>query len=185
MQGEKKRLGELLIAQGWVQQEDLDAALAEQSRQGGRVGALLVEKGILGEQTLLEALSCQLGVEIVEVTDRPGDADALAAVPYAVAKRYRALPFKKEPRLLHVATPEPQDARLPRHDMNHGVVGAPRDQPIVRKRQVGDGGQACERVLVVDHDRLVYEVAAGADERPELSGEQVVQRRRRQEHAIT
>jgi type IV pilus assembly protein PilB len=110
MQGEKKRLGELLIAQGWVQQEDLDAALAEQSRQGGRVGALLVEKGILGERTLLEALSCQLGVEIVEVTDRPGDADALAALPYAVAKRYRALPLKKEPRLLHVATPEPQDA---------------------------------------------------------------------------
>ena len=110
MQGEKKRLGELLIAQGWVQQEDLDAALAEQSRQGGRVGALLVEKGILGEQTLLEALSCQLGVEIVEVTDRPGNADALAVVPYAVAKRYRALPLKKEPRLLHVATPEPQDA---------------------------------------------------------------------------
>jgi len=110
MQGEKKRIGELLVAQGWVQQEDLDAALAEQSRLGGRVGALLVEKGILGEQTLLEVLSGQLGVEIVEVTDRPGDADALAVVPYAVAKRYRALPLKKEPRLLHVATPEPQDA---------------------------------------------------------------------------
>ena len=110
MQGGKKRLGELLIAQGWVQQEELDAALAEQSRQGGRVGALLVEKGILGEQTLLETLSHQLGVEIVEVTDRPGDADALDAVPYAIAKRYRALPLKKEPRLLHVATPEPQDA---------------------------------------------------------------------------
>ncbi len=110
MQEGKKRLGELLIAQGWVQQEELDAALAEQSRQGGRVGALLVEKGILGEQTLLEALSHQLGVEIVEVTDRPGDADALAVVPYAVAKRYRALPLKKEPRVLHVAMPEPQDA---------------------------------------------------------------------------
>ena len=47
MQGEKKRLGEILIAQGWLEQGDLDAALAEQSRHAGRLGALLVEKGIL------------------------------------------------------------------------------------------------------------------------------------------
>ena len=110
MQGAKKRLGELLIAQGWVQQEDLQAALEEQRSRGGRIGSLLVEKGILGEQTLLDALSKQLGVDIVEVGDRTADPDALAAVSYAVAKRYRALPFKKEPRVLHVAMPEPQDA---------------------------------------------------------------------------
>lgn len=109
MQGAKERLGELLVAQGWLQQQDLDAALAEQAGQGGRLGALLVDKGLIGEQTLLEALSAQLGVEIAEVTDRPGDRDALASMPYAVAKRYRALPLKKERRVLHVAMPEPQD----------------------------------------------------------------------------
>ncbi len=110
MQGVRKRLGELLTAQGWVKQEELDAALAEQAGGGGRLGALLVDKGILGEQTLLDALAGQLGVDVVEVADRPADADALAALPYAVAKRYRALPLKREPRALHVAMPEPQDA---------------------------------------------------------------------------
>jgi len=110
MQGGKKRLGDLLIAQGWVQQEDLQAALEEQTKRGGRIGTLLVERGILGEQTLLEALSKQLGLDIVEVSDRTGDADALSVMPYPVAKRYRALPLKKEPRVLHVAMPEAQDA---------------------------------------------------------------------------
>ncbi len=110
MRSGKRRLGELLVARGWLQQEDLDAVLAEQGERGTRLGALLVDKGILGEQTLLEVLSHQLGVETVEVTDRPGDADALAALPYAVAKRYRALPLRREPRLLYVAMPEPQDA---------------------------------------------------------------------------
>ncbi len=110
MQAEKNRIGELLIAQGWVRPEELEVCLEEQAGRNERIGALLVEKGILGEQTLLETLSRQLGVEIVEVTERSGDATALEALPYAVAKRYRALPLKREPRVLHVATPEPQDA---------------------------------------------------------------------------
>jgi type IV pilus assembly protein PilB len=110
MQGAKKRLGELLMEQGWVQPRDVEAALARQASQGGRIGGLLVEAGIIGEQTLLQALAAQLGVDVVEVTDHPRDAAALAAVPYGVAKKYRALPLKKEPRLLHVAMPEPQDA---------------------------------------------------------------------------
>jgi type IV pilus assembly protein PilB len=109
MEASKRRLGELLMARGWLQKADLDAALAEQGRQGGRLGALLLEKGILGEQTLLEALAGQLGVEIVDVTERAGDPDAVAVLPYAVAKRYRALPLRKEARVLHVAMPEPQD----------------------------------------------------------------------------
>jgi type IV pilus assembly protein PilB len=109
MQNAKRRLGELLVARGWLQKADLDAVLAEQRRQGGKLGALLLERGILGEQTLLEALSHQLAVEIVDVADRAADPDAVAALPYAVAKRYRALPLRKEARVLHVATPEPQD----------------------------------------------------------------------------
>ena len=101
-----------MIAQGWVQPADLEGALAKQKKRGGRVGALLVEEGILGEQTLLEALSKQLGLEIVGVSDRTGgDPDALSVMPYAVAKRYRALPLRKEARVLHVAMPEPQSAR--------------------------------------------------------------------------
>ncbi len=109
MQRARSRIGEILVDQGWVRPEDLEACLEEQNGRKERIGALLVEKGILGEQTLLESLSRQLGVEIVEVTDRPADASALEALPYEVAKRYRALPVRKEPRVLDVAMPEPQD----------------------------------------------------------------------------
>ncbi len=109
MQGRKRRLGEGLIARGWLQPEDLESALEEQRRRGGRLGALLVEKGLLGEQTLLEALSEQLGMEVAEISDHAGDPEALSVIPYSVAKRYRALPLRREGRVLHVAMPEPQD----------------------------------------------------------------------------
>ena len=53
----KKRLGDLLVADGWISSEDLSLALAAQQQGEGRLGKILVEKGFLGERTLLDILS--------------------------------------------------------------------------------------------------------------------------------
>jgi len=109
MTSNRQRLGELLVAQGWISPEALQSALEDQQRQPGRLGAILVEKGVVAERTLLEVLSQQLGVGIADISGGVEDPDAIAQIPYAIAKRYRVLPFKKEERCLHVAMPEPQD----------------------------------------------------------------------------
>jgi len=53
------RLGELLVGQGLVTQEDVEAALARQKQQGGRLGNHLVAMGVLTVDKLLMALRGQ------------------------------------------------------------------------------------------------------------------------------
>ena len=107
---QRKRLGELLVASGRVSAEDLNEALKEQDRGGGRIGRILVEKGRLAERTLLEILSEQLGVGFVDLATLTADPEATSVLPYGLAKRYRSLPWKREERILHVAMADPQES---------------------------------------------------------------------------
>ncbi|HVC52864.1 MAG TPA: tetratricopeptide repeat protein [Stellaceae bacterium] len=65
------RLGEILIRQGYITQANLDAALARQSREGGRLGTNLVALGILTVPQLLWTLRNQQEVEAaIEICQR-------------------------------------------------------------------------------------------------------------------
>ncbi len=108
--GRTERLGRLLVEEGWISEADLQAVLAEQGRRPERIGLLLVEMGMIGERTLLETLARQRGLEIAEIPEGRGDPKVLERLPYAVAKRYRAVPLAVEGRVLHVAMADPLDA---------------------------------------------------------------------------
>ncbi len=77
-----KRIGELLIERGQIQQDDIKKALQLQQSVGGRVGAGLVRMGAISEDDLLDALSEQLGIPVAKAGDSLPDASAL----YAFAK---------------------------------------------------------------------------------------------------
>ena len=55
-------LGELLGGLGLVSQEQLQQALAQHRAEGKQLGAILIEKGVLTETTLVDVLSKYLGV---------------------------------------------------------------------------------------------------------------------------
>jgi general secretion pathway protein E len=61
-----KRIGELLIERGLIQQDDIKKALQLQQSVGGRVGAGLVRMGAISEDALLDALSAQLDIPIAQ-----------------------------------------------------------------------------------------------------------------------
>ena len=105
----RKRLGEMLLARGDINARNLDRALEIQARQGGRIGAVLVNGAFVSERTLLEVLSVQLAVPYVDLSQSVEPSGAASLLPYGVAKRYRALPLEKEGRVLKVATTEPQN----------------------------------------------------------------------------
>ena len=105
----KERLGDDLVAGGWLDRGDLAAALEEQQRRGGRLGRILVERRLVAERTLLETLSRLLGVDVVDIGEGPEDQEAVSLLPYDIAKKYRALPLRKFERILRVAMAEPQD----------------------------------------------------------------------------
>ena len=62
-----KRLGEQLIGSRLITQEQLDAALADQTSSGGRLGEVLVRMGVLTEQALAHALAAFFGFDVANL----------------------------------------------------------------------------------------------------------------------
>ncbi|MDP1716582.1 MAG: MSHA biogenesis protein MshE, partial [Burkholderiales bacterium] len=58
---QKIRLGEILVQQKLLTEEQLALALADQKKSGRRLGRVVIEQGYATEQQISEALSRQLG----------------------------------------------------------------------------------------------------------------------------
>ena len=63
----RKKLGEMLIEEGLLNESQLRAALAEQKRWGGSLGRTIVEMRQISEEKLVEVLSRQMGLEAVDL----------------------------------------------------------------------------------------------------------------------
>ncbi len=104
------KLGELLINEGLLTNEQLEEALKCQVIFGIKLGSSLIELGFIDEIRLVKLLSKKLGVPAVtqkELMEIPHSIYSL--VPSAVAEKYRVLPFKLENRRLSVAMSDPTD----------------------------------------------------------------------------
>ena len=98
------KLGQLLVARGWITVQQLTRALQNQGVVGGRLGTCLLEMDAVGEDNLLRALSEQLGVPAVSLDDLRGiPEEVLALVPDKLARRCRAVPFRLEGSRLDLA----------------------------------------------------------------------------------
>ncbi|WP_417068237.1 GspE/PulE family protein [Niveibacterium terrae] len=108
---ERPQLGQELIAQGLISEDQLRIALIEQGRSQQALGKLLVELGFVTEETLREALSRTLGKASVDLARAIIDPLALNRVPKEIARRYRLLPlsFDAERKILSIALADPDD----------------------------------------------------------------------------
>lgn len=88
-----KQLGEILLEEGLVNEEQLMAALDEQVVRGTSLGRVLVELGILNEEQLVAALAAQVGMEFVDLDEYPVERAAVAMLPAAQCRRYVVLPI--------------------------------------------------------------------------------------------
>lgn len=88
------KLGQLLVAQGLIQPEELAAALASQKKSGaGRVGAALIAMGAIPEEKLVRVLAEQLGVQVARMGERTVSAEIIDLVPTELAEKHRCLPL--------------------------------------------------------------------------------------------
>jgi general secretion pathway protein E/type IV pilus assembly protein PilB len=86
-------LGQILIAQGVISEDQLRIALLEQMKSNQPVGKLLVSLGFISEATLRDALGESLGKKSVDLSHAIVDPEALRLVPQELAKRHRLLPL--------------------------------------------------------------------------------------------
>mgnify|MGYP001764754123 FL=1 len=64
---EKIRLGDLLVQQKLISQEQLKFALDEQKRSGRKLGRVLVDNAIVSEDQISEALAKQLNIPFINL----------------------------------------------------------------------------------------------------------------------
>ncbi len=107
-QRKKLRLGELLVQQGLITQDQLRIALTEQKTQIMPIGRLLVRLGFVTEAVIRDIMARTIGQESIDLSQALVDAEALKLVPQEFARRHRLLPiaYDAEKNLLIVAITE-------------------------------------------------------------------------------
>ena len=105
----RKQLGRLLVDQGIITSGELSRTLTVQAEHGGRLGDILVQQGLVGYEALLQVLSVQLSVPVVDVRGRRVSREALAMIPEAMARQHFVVPLEVSEGRLFVAMAYPDD----------------------------------------------------------------------------
>jgi type IV pilus assembly protein PilB len=92
----RRRLGALLVADGLVNQHQIEAALSRQQVDRRRLGDLLVREGLVSEEDLVEALAAQLRLEVADLDQVYFSPETLAMLPRDFMINRRVLPLSLE-----------------------------------------------------------------------------------------
>lgn len=103
----RKRLGEILLEAGLIDEATLRVALTEQRRFGGHLGRVLVDMKKVLEEDLVAALSRQLAVPVIDLDHLDIPQPVIELVPGEMAEAYSIIPFAQPMKFLDVAMGDP------------------------------------------------------------------------------
>ncbi|EGX6964151.1 TPA: Flp pilus assembly complex ATPase component TadA [Vibrio alginolyticus] len=151
----RKRLGDLLVEEGIVSEEQIQQALNAQLSTGQKLGDALIDLGFITEKQMLDFLSQQLGLPLIDLGRAPVDAEAVQILPEVHARRLRAMVVARNGDTLRVAMSDPADLFIQESLMN--LLGQYNLEFIV----------ASERQLISSFDRYyrrTKEIASFAEQ---------------------
>jgi MSHA biogenesis protein MshE len=126
---EKIRLGDILVGQKVVSQEDLRLALEQQKRTGRKLGRVLVELGFVTEDQICEAIARQLNIPFVNLKFFNTSLEVVRRLPETQARRFRAIVLEERGGKLLVGMSDPTDlfaydelTRFLKHEIQTAVV---------------------------------------------------------------
>ena len=105
----KLRLGDVLVQQRLISQEQLQQTLELQKKTGKKMGRLLIETGLITEELLANGLARQLRIPFVNLKTFPFRSDVVKLLPESAARRFRALVLEDKGDSLLVAVADPLD----------------------------------------------------------------------------
>ena len=109
---EKKRIGDMLINENVITQEQLEQALKKSKETHKKIGETLVELGFTNELQIAKALSQQLELPFVNVSAMNIPEDVQALVNETVLRKHVMIPIAFDPKnanIVHVAMADPMD----------------------------------------------------------------------------
>jgi type IV pilus assembly protein PilB len=105
----RKKLGEMLIDSGIIEQSQLEQALAGSRNAGMKLGQHLIRQGVVNEDTIVRVISEQVGIKQYSPNDFTITPDLSKIMSSENARRYQAVPVHKSGNILTVAMVDPLD----------------------------------------------------------------------------
>lgn len=104
---ERRRLGDILMSAGKLTAAQLGAALEIQSRTKKRIGAVLIDEGILTESEIIDTLSEQLSIKRIDIDNTYVEPEIARSIPKEVARKHNLIPVYLRDDKLVVAMSDP------------------------------------------------------------------------------
>ena len=176
---QRVRLGDVLVAQKAISQEQLRLALEEQKRSGRRLGRVLVDLGFVAEVAISQALARQLNLQFVNLKLFNFSRAVVLKLPEAAARRFRALALEDRGTTMLVGMADPTDlfafdelTRILKKEVEAAVVAESEvllalDQVYRRTEEISDHAKELEQDMgegVVDFGALG--AGLGAEDAP-------------------
>lgn len=133
---ERIRIGDLLVAQQIITQDQLSLALAAQKKTGRKLGNQLVDMGYVEENTLLQLLSKQLHIPFVELKHFRFDKTLVQTLPETLARRYRVMILREDADGILLGMSDPTDLFC--LDELKKVIKQPLKPAVVRESELLD-----------------------------------------------
>lgn len=106
---EKVRLGEILVQQKLLSEEQLQFSLGEQKRTGRKLGRIFVENGFVSEEQISGALAKQLNIPYINLKFYNINPEVVRLLPETQARRFRAIALEDQGQSLLIGMADPTD----------------------------------------------------------------------------
>jgi len=103
------RVGDVLIREGIITDTQLAQATEAAAQNGGNVSSSLVKLGFVEESLLVNTLSKQYGLPVVQIDEQSVQAEVLNLIPHSIASKYLLLPLELLGNTLTVAMVDPSN----------------------------------------------------------------------------
>ena len=151
-------IGDILIKQGKITAEQLEAAQESRKGPSDPVERVLVEMGYLTDGEVLEARSEQLSIPVVDLNSIEVNAELLKLIPSKVVHRYQLFPVDRRDGTIRVATADPfnlyafDELRMLTGMKIEPLLAFEQDVQRVIKEYYGVGGETVQAMVGDDVD---------------------------------
>src|SRR5580765_3472751 len=101
------RLGEILVKESLISQDQLQKALDYQRANGGKLGSCLTKMGYITDDDITGVLSRQYGVPSINLKYYEIDPNVIRLIPQDTALRYQVVPLSRVGSVLTIAMTDP------------------------------------------------------------------------------
>ena len=131
------RLGDILIDNGYITEDQLEVSIkAQKNNKSKRLGEIMLELGFITEDQLLKALSKRLGIKFIDFNDVKLNKSIVEILPKRVSLKYNIIVIESSGGSVTLAINDPLD--LYAIEDVKSQLGVHCNLVLARKSQIGD-----------------------------------------------